>query len=81
MADEPQRPSENPPAAPSTSAIGSNGLRPDTPRYFGQQTNTAAADVYAQLLEYELDFDRCRFAGRSLPAHQSINYLYLKEPA
>ena len=56
IADEPQRPSENPPAAPSTSALlEAMGYDPIHPDILAQQTNTAAADVYAQLLEYELD--------------------------
>lgn len=56
IADEPQRPSENLPAAPSTSALlEAMGYDPIHPDILAQQTNTAAADVYAQLLEYELD--------------------------
>ena len=49
-------PSEKPPAAPSTSALlEAMGYDPIHPDILAQQTNTAAADVYAQLLEYELD--------------------------
>ncbi|MGN6901515.1 DNA-processing protein DprA, partial [Neisseria sp. P0017.S010] len=56
IADEPQRPSENLPAAPSTSALlEAMGYDPIHPDILAQQTNMAAADVYAQLLEYELD--------------------------
>ena len=56
IADEPQRPSENLSAAPSTSALlEAMGYAPIHPDILAQQTNTAAADVYAQLLEYELD--------------------------
>ena len=56
IVDEPQRPSENLPAAPSTSAIlEAMGYDPIHPDILAQQTNMAAADVYAQLLEYELD--------------------------
>ena len=56
IADEPQRPSENLSAAPSTSALlEAMGYDPIHPDILAQQTNTAAADVYAQLLEYELD--------------------------
>lgn len=56
IADEPQRPSENPPATPSTSALlEAMGYDPIHPDILAQQTNMAAADVYAQLLEYELD--------------------------
>jgi len=51
-----ERPSENPPAAPSTSALlEAMGYDPIHPDILAQQTNMAAADVYAQLLEYELD--------------------------
>ena len=56
IVDEPQRPSENLPAAPSTSALlEAMGYDPIHPDILAQQTNMAAADVYAQLLEYELD--------------------------
>ena len=56
IADEPQRPSENLPAAPSTSALlEAMGYDPIHPDILAQQTNMVAADVYAQLLEYELD--------------------------
>ena len=56
IADEPQRPSENLPVAPSTSVLlEAMGYDPIHPDILAQQTNTAAADVYAQLLEYELD--------------------------
>lgn len=56
IADEPQRPSENLSAAPSTSALLEvMGYDPIHPDILAQQTNMAAADVYAQLLEYELD--------------------------
>ena len=56
IADEPQRPSENLPDAPSTSALlEAMGYDPIHPDILAQQTNMAAADVYAQLLEYELD--------------------------
>ena len=56
IADEPQRPSENLPVAPSTSALlEAMGYDPIHPDILAQQTNMAAADVYAQLLEYELD--------------------------
>ena len=56
IADEPQRPSENLPAAPSTSALlEAMGYDPIHPDILARQTNMAAADVYAQLLEYELD--------------------------
>ena len=56
IADEPQRPSENPPATPSTSALlEAMGYDPIHPDILAQQTNMAAADVYAQLLEYELN--------------------------
>ena len=54
--DEPERPSENLPAAPSTSTLlEAMGYDPIHPDILAQQTNMAAADVYAQLLEYELD--------------------------
>ena len=56
IADEPQRPSENLPVAPSTSVLlEAMGYDPIHPDILAQQTNMAAADVYAQLLEYELD--------------------------
>lgn len=56
IADEPQRPSENLPVTPSTSALlEAMGYDPIHPDILAQQTNTTAADVYAQLLEYELD--------------------------
>ena len=56
IVNEPPRPSENPPADPSTSALlEAMGYDPIHPDILAQQTNTAAADVYAQLLEYELD--------------------------
>ena len=56
IVNEPQRPSENLSAAPSTSALlEAMGYDPIHPDILAQQTNTAAADVYAQLLEYELD--------------------------
>ena len=56
IVDEPQRPSENLSAAPSTSTLlEAMGYDPIHPDILAQQTNTAAADVYAQLLEYELD--------------------------
>lgn len=56
IADEPKRPSENLSAAPSTSALlEAMGYYPIHPDILAQQTNTAASDVYAQLLEYELD--------------------------
>ena len=56
IADEPQRPSENLPVTPSTSALlEAMGYDPIHPDILAQQTNMAAADVYAQLLEYELD--------------------------